>query len=88
MGRRTPNQVYRHRDFFSVVAGPNLRVPAVYVMQYNRNRVVSGANIINRTDSAGCRVLRCVVLFRMCDRRSDRCIFHRISCCGRDKVDR
>ena len=87
MVQRTPNQVLGLRDFFSVVAVSTLCVPAVYIMQCNRDRVVSGASTINWTDTVGWRVLHCAVLFRMCGRFRDRRLSHRISCRARDKVD-
>lgn len=87
MVQRTPNQVLGLRDLYSVVAVSNLCVPAFYVMQYNRNCVVSGAGIINWTDTVGWRVLHCVVLFRMCGRLRDRRLSRRVSYHARDKVD-
>ena len=86
MVQRTPNQVIRLRDFYSLVAVSNLCVSAVYIMQYNRNCVVFGANVINWTDIAGWRVLYCAVLLWMCGRLRDRRVSDRISLSTRDKM--
>ena len=87
MVQRTPYQVFGLRDFCSAVFASNLRVPAVYFMQYNRNCVVFGAGIINWTDIAGRCVFHCVVLLGMCSRLRDRRVSDSISRFTWDKMD-